>query len=159
MRIVSGGQTGVDRAALEFSCRAGLPHGGWCPKGRLAEDGRIPDAFDLVETRSADPAERTERNVIDSDATLIVARDPKLSGGTALTLALAGRHRRPVLVVAEDASLEDAAARVRGWLDDHEVATLNVAGPRESQAPGLGRFVEALLARALSSPDPPPHGT
>lgn len=84
-KIVSGGQTGVDRAALDFAIRHGYEPGGWCPRGRLAEDGVIPPVYPLRETDSADYDERTERNVLDADATLIVVRNRKLSGGTAFT--------------------------------------------------------------------------
>ncbi len=84
-KIISGGQTGVDRAALDVAIELELPCGGWCPRGRLAEDGTVPDRYPLQETRSAEYAERTERNVIDSDGTLIIATRP-LTGGTALTV-------------------------------------------------------------------------
>ena len=93
VKIISGGQTGVDRAALDVAVELEIPHGGWCPKGRLAEDGRIPDSYKLRETTSREYAVRTEQNVLDSDGTLILYRE-SISGGTELTLRLAEKHRR-----------------------------------------------------------------
>lgn len=147
-KIISGGQTGVDRGALDAAMALGIPHGGWCPCGRLAEDGRIPDRYDLSETESREYRVRTEQNVVESDATLILCRG-RPSGGTRSTLRLARQHGRPHLVLDLDraASPED----VRRWLDDHAVEILNVAGPRESQSPGIAvranEFVKGLLAR------------
>jgi hypothetical protein len=147
-QIVSGGQTGVDRAALDVALELGLPCGGWCPQGRLAEDGPIPDRYPLRETRSARYARRTLFNVRDSDATLILARAP-LEGGTAYTERVARELERPCLVVAPDAGDAAALERVRGWLEENEVTVLNVAGPRESGAPGTYErardFLRALL--------------
>ena len=146
-RIVSGGQTGVDRGALDAAIELGIAHGGWCPNGRLAEDGRIPDRYELAETESPDYAVRTEKNVLEGDATLIVCRGP-LSGGTALTQRLAEAHGRPHLVV--DLSEEAEPAAIRRWLDEHEVEVLNVAGPRESQSPGIQAETTALLRAVLA---------
>jgi len=154
-KIVSGGQTGVDRAALDAALELGLACGGWCPRGRRAEDGPLADRYPLAETPSADYAQRTEWNVRDSDGTLIltVGRPDR---GTALTLELAKRMPRPCHVAdpSEMGELEPA----REWIAQHEIRTLNVAGPRESRAPGIyaaaRRFLGALLsgcapARAL----------
>jgi len=135
-RIVSGGQTGVDRAALDAALELAIPHGGWCPRGRLAEDGRIADRYELRETATADYAQRTEQNVLDSDATLILHRGA-LGGGTLLTRQLAARHNKPCLVV--DLANPTPAADVQRWLHSHAVKVLNVAGPRESQSPGIGQ--------------------
>ncbi|MGW8257752.1 MAG: putative molybdenum carrier protein [Thermoguttaceae bacterium] len=149
-KIISGGQTGVDRGALDAAISLAIPHGGWCPKGRLAEDGRIPEVYQLQETDSADYALRTERNVVDSDATLIICRGA-LSGGTLLTQRFADGHRRPCLVVDLERPLRPA--EVRQWIEKHGVETLNVAGPRESQSPGIGEsarhFVMACCGRSL----------
>src|SRR6516225_901027 len=98
IKIISGGQTGVDRAALDFAIRHGLEHGGWCPKGRKAEDGAIPRRYHLQETDSPEYAERTVKNILAADATLIIVREEPLTGGTALTFELAEKHGRPVLV-------------------------------------------------------------
>jgi hypothetical protein len=146
-KIVSGGQTGVDRGALDAAIALGIPHGGWCPQGRLAEDGTIPIRYDLTETGSSDYAVRTEQNVVDSDATLILCRG-RPSGGTELTRRLALRHEKPLLAV----DLETAAdfGAVRRWLSETPVGTLNVAGPRESQAPGISAEAREFLLGVFS---------
>lgn len=146
-KIVSGGQTGVDRGALDAAMALGIAHGGWCPQGRLAEDGRVPDQYQLQESDSPDYTIRTERNVLDSDATLILCRGP-LSGGTLLTLRFAEEHRRPCLAVDLDSPV--APAEILRWLEEHQVAVLNIAGPRESQSPNITQsardFVMKLFA-------------
>ena len=121
----------MDRAALDFAIRNGHEHGGWCPRGRLAEDGPIHFRYQLHETESAEYAERTERNVLDSDATLIVSRETELSGGTAFTKFLALRHGRPLLVVHERNGVPGNARDLKAFLRQNKVRTLNVAGPRE----------------------------
>lgn len=145
-RIVSGGQTGVDRGALNAAIALGVPHGGWCPAGRIAEDGRIPDRYRLVEHASADYAHRTEQNVIDSDGTLILNRG-RLKGGTQLTVHLAKRHARPLYRVnlEQPPSLQD----VRRWLVEADVGVLNVAGPRESSQPGIEKAAEFFVRQLL----------
>jgi hypothetical protein len=145
-RLISGGQTGVDRGALDAAITLGLPHGGTCPQGRRAEDGRIPDHYALSEDPAPDYGARTLRNVLDSDATLILHRG-RLSAGTALTRRMALREARPHLLVDLDA--EPDPERVRAWLRKERVAVLNVAGPRESQAPGIGEEARALLLLVL----------
>lgn len=146
-RIVSGGQTGVDRAALDVALALGLPCGGWCPRGRRAEDGAVPAHYPLREAASVRYAERTERNVADSDATLILDRGvPR--GGTALTLRVARRLGKPVLVV--DLRAPPSVAKVRRWLREQGVCTLNVAGPRESRAPGIHAEAAAYLRDLLA---------
>jgi hypothetical protein len=147
-QVVSGGQTGVDRAALDVALELGIACGGWCPKGRLAEDGPIADRYPLRETRSTRYARRTLCNVRDSDATLIVAREP-LRGGTAYTERCAGELERPLLVVAPDATDAALLERVRRWLVENEVEVLNVAGPRESGAPGTYERACAFLRSLL----------
>ena len=146
--MVSGGQTGVDRAALDVAIALGLEHGGWCPRGRRAEDGTIPARYALSEHASADYAARTEANVVDSDATLILHRG-ELSGGTALTRDLARREDKPLLLV--DLAASPDPADVRRWIDEHDVRVLNVAGPRESHRPGIGAEARAFLHKALAS--------
>jgi hypothetical protein len=147
-KIVSGGQTGVDRAALDVAVAAGMAHGGWCPLGRLAEDGPIPQKYELAETEQTDYRFRTECNVVDSHGTLIFY-ERRLSGGTRLTRELAERHERPCLLV-------DLAKRVHvplilGWLKEHGIQTLNVAGPRESTQPGIYRRSRAVLSQLLAA--------
>jgi hypothetical protein len=158
-KIVSGGQTGADRAALDFALANEIPVGGWVPRGRLAEDGPIPDRYPgLVETESADPAVRTARNVRDSDATLIVSHGP-LSGGSRFTLEEATRRGKPVLHLDLDAvAPAEAAVRLRRWLAAVRPSTLNVAGPRASQDPRIAAatatVLGALLARAARQDAP-----
>lgn len=146
-KIVTGGQTGVDRAALDAAIRLGMPVGGWCPKGRLAEDGRIDERYPLVETPSSRSEERTRWNVRDSNATLVLGSAP-FTDGTVITLAEADRLGRPALVV--DPARADIA-EVREWLAAHDVRTLNVAGPRESVRPGIYRLAYFFLERLLDA--------
>ena len=141
----------MDRAALDFAIRHGYEHGGWCPHGCLAEDGVIPPIYKFRETDSAEYEERTEKNVVDSDATLIVVRNRKLSGGTAFTKTCAEQHGRPALVVCERDGVTKSAAALSKFIKRHKVRTLNVAGPRESQAPGIGKFVRELLEATLEA--------
>jgi Circularly permutated YpsA SLOG family len=160
--IISGGQTGADRAALDFAIAHGIPHGGWCPINRRAEDGPIPAKYSLNETPSTHYAQRTEWNVRDSNATLIFTIKPTLTGGTRLTYALAAECGKPVLHISRDhdgakgtsaaesdARIDDAAAALRNFLDEHAVRTLNVAGPRSSQEPAIGAFVQQVFENAL----------
>jgi hypothetical protein len=140
-RIISGGQTGVDRAALDVAIEMGIEHGGWCPKGRRAEDGRIDRRYRLKETESTEYAVRTERNVVESDGTLIICSGEP-TGGTFLTRRLAERHGKPVLVVPPSGR---RAASVRKWLAENDIRELNVAGPRESTSPGVGARARQLL--------------
>jgi hypothetical protein len=148
-RIVSGGQTGVDRAALDVALELGLPCGGWCPKGRRAEDGPIPERYPLREATSGNYPRRTALNVRDSDGTLVLtAGEP--DRGTALTVRLAERYRRPCLIL--DLSRGPEPGAVRRWAEASRVRVVNVAGPRESSRPGIhdqaARFLRALMAAA-----------
>ena len=146
VKIVSGGQTGVDRAALDVAMELGIERGGWCPAGRWAEDGPIDARYPLAETPSSDPAQRTEWNARDSDATLaLTGAGP--STGTELALETARRLGRPVYLWAA-ASPADAG-HFRRWLRVHRVRTLNVAGPRESESPGIHAAAAGLLRELL----------
>lgn len=144
-RIISGGQTGVDRAALDVALALGIPCGGWCPKGRWAEDGPIDPRYPLRETSGSDPGERTRRNVAEADATLILASQP-LAGGTAVTHDCAEKLGK-VLLVIEPCAADAARAAVAGWLAKHAPQVLNVAGPRESESPGIYRESKAFLTK------------
>jgi hypothetical protein len=146
-RIISGGQTGVDRAALDVALELGIECGGWCPHGRRAEDGRIPERYPLRETDSRSYPERTTLNVASADATLVLTRGTP-RGGTALTVRLARRASRPLLVV--DLDREPAELVVQSWLRAQEVRSLNVAGPRESDNPGIHDQAAAFLRAALA---------
>jgi Circularly permutated YpsA SLOG family len=148
--ILSGGQTGVDRGALDAALEVGVECGGWCPDGRTAEDGRIPDRYPLVEFEGAGYAERTRRNVEDSDGTLILCVDAP-SGGTALTLELCGALSKPVCIVDVGiASVEEGAAQARAFVAKHGIHRLNVAGPRASQWPD-GHAYARDVVRSLCS--------
>jgi hypothetical protein len=148
LRIVSGGQTGVDRAALDVALELGMPCGGWCPRGRRAEDGPLAARYVLSETPDEAYEQRTEWNVRDSDGTLILHRG-LLRGGTALTLRLARRYQRPVLTVDLDDGAEPEA--VKDWLDRTAIRVLNVAGPRESGSPGIHEAARRFLRNVLRS--------
>jgi hypothetical protein len=143
-RIVSGGQTGADRAALDWAIGRRIPHGGWCPRGRRAEDGAILVRYRLTETPSRDYRQRTHWNVRDSDGTLIVSGARVLTGGSALTARIAQRLGRPWLHVHPGA---DAPRAIRDFLERHRVRTLNVAGPRASRDPAIyGYVIEVLMS-------------
>ena len=133
-QIVSGGQTGVDRAALDVALNLKLPCGGWCPHGRLAEDGVLSTRYPLKETPSKDYTQRTEWNVRDSDGTLILTIGP-LSGGTRLTKLKADELGKPCLVVKVDETIDVVSAV--DWLRKHAIRMLNVAGPRGSLQPTI----------------------
>ena len=150
-KIISGGQTGVDQAALDVALEVGIPCGGWCPRGRWSEDGPIDENYPVVESSSADPAERTERNVRDSDGTLIIVRRSKgeLTGGTALTHRIAVELGRPLLLA--DPTDPQAPRAVTAWLEKNGVGVLNVAGPRESTRPGIHDLAATLLRAVLAT--------
>ena len=143
---MSGGQTGVDRAALDVALALGYPVGGWCPRGRRAEDGRIDDCYPLAETESPHYADRTRHNVRDSDGTLILLRGAP-EGGTRLTADHARRLGRPLFILDFDRPAD--IGEVRRWLRAHDIAVLNVAGPRASKQPEIYgdafRFLRGLL--------------
>ncbi len=153
MIIVSGGQTGVDRAAWDTALEAGLPQEGWVPRGRRASDGVLPERYRCRETESADYAVRTERNVILGDATLILAfGSPK--GGTLLTIDLCRRHKRPHLLLDLDRIPEEEAVRTAsGFLKEQHPERLNIAGPRERAGkriyPRARNFLTALFTRPV----------
>lgn len=131
--IVSGGQTGVDRAALDFAIRHNIPHGGWVPRGRLTEAGPLPMHYNVQEMPHRSYAERTEQNVINSDGTLIVSHG-KLTGGSLLTRQLAKHHQRQWLHIDlnQYGDLSAAANVVSRWVDEQALSVLNIAGPRAS---------------------------
>lgn len=152
MKIISGGQTGADRAALDFAIAHSLNHGGWCPRGRRAEDGPIAAKYHLEETDETDYEVRTALNVTDADATVIFSMAPEIRGGTALTARLARKHGRPLLHLDAGLPVAEAGERLRRFLRAHDVAVLNVAGPRASQERGIGAFVCDVLTAALAPP-------
>ena len=134
-KIISGGQTGCDRAALDFAMKFEIPCGGWVPKGRLAEDGRIPDRYQLQEMPTESYEARTEQNVIDSNGTLIVARG-KLTGATDYTREMTLKHRKQLLGINLNLTGHyDATSLIASWIKLQRVDVLNVAGPRASEDP------------------------
>ena len=147
--IISGGQTGADRGALDAAIELGIPHGGTCPKGRIAEDGTIPAKYQLKESNSKDSPERTETNVAKADGTLICTFG-RLTGGSKLTAEFARRHNKPYLHLDLNAEATDYAVKcVRAWLAEQDIKVLNVAGGRESESAGLHGAVKDLLTRVF----------
>ena len=150
MKIISGGQTGVDRAALDVALKHGAECGGWCPAGRLDEFGRIPDRYPVKELEQGSFAQRTLQNVKDSDATVIIYCSD-LRGGTEYTLncciELAKPHR---LIDAAEISEKDAATAIVDLVREHNVSTLNVAGPRKSEWPDGYDYAFRVLESFLS---------
>lgn len=150
--LVSGGQTGADRAGLDWAIAHGVRHGGWCPKGRKSEEGPLPEVYRLTETPSASYLQRTEWNVRDSCATLVFTLTDRLDGGSKRTADFAERLGKPWLHVRPGVHPKYVAR----FLARHGVKTLNVAGKRESGAPGIGAFASDMLSRALQvAPIPP----
>ncbi len=147
-KLISGGQTGVDRAALDVALDLGLPIGGWVPKGRRGEDGVIPERYVLKETPSREYEQRTEWNVRDSDATLLLTTS-KPEGGTLTTLELAHKMEKPVFVV--DLLKPRNLGSIQYWLEYEDVKVLNVAGPRESKVPGIRSMAMEFLKDLLFS--------
>ena len=150
-KIISGGQTGADRAALDFALENNIGTGGYVPQGRVAEDGRIPEKYqNLVETESVDPAVRTMKNVLASDATVMVSHG-ELSGGSLLTMQLAKKYKKPVLHIdISEISIETAAAKLGEWINRVRPSTLNIAGPRASEDEDIYDAVTNLLLSAFS---------
>jgi hypothetical protein len=154
LKIISGGQTGADRAALDWAIKTGIPHGGWCPKGRRAEDGPITAEYQLHETPSSNYPQRTEWNVRDSDGTVIFSVRKHLSGNSSGTLEFAIKHQKPYLhlsVVFKDS----AAQKLKKWLQENNIRVLNVAGTRASKEPEAAGFVSSTLDQALSHDQSP----
>lgn len=147
-KVVSGGQTGVDRAALDVALALGVEVGGWCPRGRWAEDGPIPAHYPLSETKSTDAHVRTQRNVEISTATLVLTRGSPM-GGVRYTVEIAESIRRPLLMIDLNDGAPDHVQAIAAWLDQVRPAVLNVAGPRESGAPGISEQTKLLLTRAF----------
>ena len=148
-KIVSGGQTGADRAALDAAIDHGIPHGGWCTRNRQAEDGRIDDRYALTEAEGG-YAKRTRMNVIDSDGTLVFNMG-ELSDGTLGTINHAQKQRKPYLIIQLDAERSDESCvwDILVWLQENKIATLNVAGPRESKRPGIHDSTYRVLEEVI----------
>jgi len=148
-KIISGGQTGADRAGLDVAIEFNIPHGGWVPKGRKTEIGRLPDKYQLREMDTASYPKRTEQNVLDSEGTLIISHG-KLNGGSALTRNLAKKHGRPWIHIDMDAlSVPDAKKITYAWIHRNNISVLNVAGPRGSKNPKIYDTVTKVLESLL----------
>jgi hypothetical protein len=148
MKIISGGQTGVDRAALDIAIELGLAHGGWVPEGRIAEDGPIEEKYILDEELDVSYATRTISNIRNSDATLIITRGSMI-GGTKLTWEEANRSGKPVLAIdLSNCSLADNISRIQNWMTRVDPGILNIAGPRESEA-AIYSDSKDVLAKSL----------
>lgn len=149
MKIISGGQTGVDRAALDVALRHGIESGGWCPTGRLDEFGRIPDWYPLKEMEKGSFPERTLQNVRDSDGSLII-HPGRLSGGTEQTVWFCVEHRRPHLLADASKTPPDEAAKlIIHFVRENSINTLNVAGPRQSEWPHGYKYASRALNNFL----------
>ena len=154
-KIISGGQTGADGAALDWAIAHNIPYGGWCPAGRIAEDGVIPAKYQLAEIPGGGGyRQRNKANVQDSDATLILTINPELSGGSKQTVSFAKHLRKPWLHVCPEMNWQDV---ITSWLASTQIEILNVAGPRSSKEPDIGVFVmkvfDAIAGSFIGSPD------
>jgi hypothetical protein len=147
-KVISGGQTGVDRAALDVALAHGIACGGWCPSGRHADDGPIPDRYPLQETADMDHTVRTEHNVRDSDGTLMLYRG-SLQGGTAYAVLMAEHLKRPVMALNLDESPDPAAAAA--WIAQNRIRVLHIGGQRESSSPGIYDAARTLIAEILEA--------
>ncbi len=149
LKIVSGGQTGVDRGALDAALALDWSCGGWCPEGRVAEDGPIPERYPLQELPGGGYSDRTLRNVLDSDGTLVIYF-AELEGGSCRTAMLSARELRPRLVVdGTEVSARQAAVLARGFVKEHRIEVLNVAGPRASEEPRAQGYAYDLVRSLL----------
>lgn len=150
LKVISGGQTGVDRAALDAAMELGLEVGGFCPKGRKAEDGRMPPKYDfLVEIESANYILRTERNVVESEGTLVLALKRPLAGGAERTRTFTVKHSKPAMVIELEKADNSTARRIQDWLLQANIKILNVAGPRESNCPGIYEIARSFLLKVF----------
>ena len=160
-KIISGGQTGADQAALDAAIRLEIPHGGWIPKGRMTESGPLPDKYKLQEMITTSYPKRTEKNVTDSDGTVIISRG-KLTGGSKLTEKLAEKHKRPCLHIdLNKTPTFFAASIINAWIGLHKIEILNVAGPRASKDPEIYQdvryIIEGVILLGLAKVKPDEH--
>ena len=149
-KIISGGQTGADQAALDVAIKLGIPHSGWIPKGRLTEGGPLPEKYNLKEMPTESYPERTEKNVIDSHGTLIFSHG-NLTEGSAFTKEMADKHNRPCLHIDLHRTIAfDTALKINDWIIGHKISILNVAGPRASKDPEIYKAVKDILEVVLN---------
>lgn len=147
-KIVSGGQTGADRAGLDVALWHEFPHGGWCPKGRKAEDGPLGGQYHLTETPSTSYLQRTEWNVRDSDGTMVFTFTKEATGGSLRTLAFAKKHEKPCLHIFPGRDYQPELL-IQKFITEHSIKVLNIAGSRESKEPGIYAWVKRRLDDAL----------
>jgi hypothetical protein len=156
-KLISGGQTGADIAALDIALEHAFPHGGWCPKGRRSLEGPIPARYNLSETPSESYLQRTEWNVRDSDATVVFTLGAVATGGSLKTIGFAKKHHKPCLHVSREGStLSDPALQLREFIEQQGIKRLNVAGSRESKEPGIHDWVMRVLDGAIFSSEKQP---
>jgi hypothetical protein len=148
LKVISGGQTGADRAALDWAIQRGIEHGGYCPQGRIAEDGVIPERYNLTETQETESFAPIFRNVDESDATVIITLADGL-GGALLEIAQHGRQAGKRCIQLSQADRFDSSAALRGFAKAEAIRILNVAGSREGDEPGIYEFTQTLLRRAF----------
>ena len=149
-KIVSGGQTGADQAALDAALKYNIPHGGWIPKGRLTENGPLPDKYQLAEMVSDNYPERIEQNVIDSDGTVIISHG-KLSGGSAYTQKMAKKHTKPCIHIDLDQTHGfQAISDIHSWVIENDIEVLNVAGPRASKDSKIYDEVKFIISGVVN---------
>ena len=150
-KIISGGQTGADQAALDAAIKYSFPHGGWIPKGRKTEDGILPDKYKLKEMPTDSYEKRTEQNVIDSDGTVIISHG-KLTGGSKLTQELAEKYDRACFHVdMNETSAFIAVSKINSWIIENEIEVLNIAGPRASNDPKIYEDTRYIIEGVILS--------
>jgi len=153
LKIISGGQTGADRGGLDAAIALGIPHGGYCPRRRKAEDGRIPDRYQLSELASASYLTRTEKNVKESDCTLLFTVGPP-TGGSKRTIDFANKHRKPIFMFDLAEAIEESADSFKNWFtlmlkSEKDIIVINVAGSRESKSHGIATTTEHSICKII----------
>jgi hypothetical protein len=144
-KIISGGQTGADRAALDFAIKHSIPYGGWVPKGRRTEDGTLPEKYQLQEMSTDEYSKRTKQNIVDSDATLILSH-ASLTGGSALTQSLAEKHGKPCIHIdLSKVGMRKAGLIINIWIHRYKIKVLNIAGPKASKDPKIYQATFELM--------------
>ncbi len=148
-KIISGGQTGADQAAIDVAINLGIPYGGWLPRGRKTEKGPLPDKYLLQELPDSSYSQRTKKNVFDSDGTLIMSHG-KLTGGSELTRETAKKNDRPCLHIDLNKTIVfKAVEQIKSWIETHKIEVLNIAGPRESNDPKIYKAAGEILETVL----------
>lgn len=150
-KIISGGQTGADRAGLDAAIELGIPHGGWCPKGRRAEDGKIDDKYNLLETTSTSYDQRTRNNAKESDGTVVICSfEKRNSPGTVLTMRLLKEQNKPFIMFFTNGDIDIYKQALADYIKNENIKVLNVAGNRESVSPGVYKFAKQLIIEAIN---------